>query len=84
MCCTSAACHASQIIINIYIEKGKVQNGQNIKINIYIYNKIKTMSEGDITGSGGSTIHGILVIVAAIIGVLGYIIRSRLNTLEHF
>ena len=26
-----------QIIINIYIEKGKVQNGQNIKINIYIY-----------------------------------------------
>ena len=40
------------------------------------------MSEGDITASGGSTIHGILVIVAAIIGVLGYIIRSRLNTLE--
>ena len=32
--------------------------------------------------SGGSTIHGVLVIVAAIIGVIGYIIRSRLNQKE--
>lgn len=32
--------------------------------------------------SGGSTIHGVLVIVAAIIGVVGYIIRSRLNQKE--
>ena len=40
------------------------------------------MSETGVTGSIGSTIHGILVIVAAIIGIGGYIIRSRLNQIE--
>ncbi len=39
------------------------------------------MSETGIAGSG-STIHGVLVIVAACIGVIGYVIRSRLNTIE--
>ena len=37
----------------------------------------------EITSSGGgSAIHGVLVIVAAVIGVIGYMIRSRLNHIE--
>ena len=36
----------------------------------------------DINTSTGSTIHGVLVIVAACIGVIGYVIRSRFNQME--
>ena len=32
--------------------------------------------------SGGTTIHGILVIIAAIIGVIGYVVRSHYNHRE--
>ena len=35
----------------------------------------------EITG-GGSVVHGALVFLAAVVGIAGYLIRSRLNHIE--